>query len=104
MVKRINSNRSNNTKIDDIPKIKNIDVIVNKLGNYEAARGNIKLINKNSHNFGNRRPKIHENMVVQNLSFNMNNMGIAITTKLMNSVNNLHKIIEVTAANIPIFK
>lgn len=38
--------------IDDLLKIKEADVIVNNLDDYEVARCNIKPINKSSHNFG----------------------------------------------------
>lgn len=42
--------------IDYLPKVKNVDALVNKLDDYEATRYNIK-INKNSYNFENKKLK-----------------------------------------------
>lgn len=44
--------------IDDLPKVKSIDALVNKLDVYEATRWNSKGINRNSCNFHNKKPEI----------------------------------------------
>lgn len=43
--------------IDNLSKVKNVDVIVNNLDNYKAARRNVK-INRNSYNFKNKKLEI----------------------------------------------
>lgn len=44
----------------DLPKIKNVDGISNKLDYYEAARRNIKPINNKTYNFQDIKPKVRE--------------------------------------------
>lgn len=43
--------------IDDLPKVKNIDILVNKLNDSEAARRNHKIIYRYSCNFENKKPE-----------------------------------------------
>lgn len=71
--------------IDDLPKIKNADAIVNKLDNYEALRQNINQINKNLYRLKDRRPTMHEHGNSK-LFLTINAMGIAKTAKLVCSV------------------
>lgn len=47
--------------MDDLPKVKNIDVLVSELDDYEAPRRNFKTINRSSHNFEDIKAKLREN-------------------------------------------
>lgn len=37
--------------LDDLPKLENINVLVNKLDGYKTARRKVKTISRNSYNF-----------------------------------------------------
>lgn len=43
--------------IHDLPKVKNLDVLISELYNYEAARRSIRTINKKAYNFEDKKTK-----------------------------------------------
>lgn len=67
--------------IDQFPKFKSMDVLENKLDDYEAAIINVKRVNRNSYVLKIESPK-RVNLKIEKLSFILNTIKTYITGKL----------------------
>lgn len=61
--------------INDLPKIKNVDILVSKLDAYDAARRDVKAIKKSSYNVEDKSYNLNKRKKLQIKCFKYNNHG-----------------------------